>query len=432
MRNATSNSDGGPRLSIPAAVALGVGAMMGSGIFTLLGQAAATSGPLIPLAFLVAAFAASFSVYSYARLGGVFPSSGGAANFLRVSFGTGLFSGAVNVFQYVAYLVATALYAAGFAEYAAVMIGSDFPSWGTPVVGALVVIVFSLVNLLGTAFTARAELITVVVTVAILVLLAFVGALKADPGVLVADALPSVGGVLTGAGLLYVNYQGFGVVTNAAPNMSDPQKQLPRAMFTALTLVAVLYLVISTVTVLVLPVSDIERDAGHVLAALAQSSAGQIGFTIVALAALLASAAAVNATIFAASNIAKDVAANGQLPRRLSLNALPGVPSALFLSMLLVVALVVAFPLASIGQMTSLAFLLVYAAVSVGHLRVRDRTGARRWPLLMAILLNAVLFVMLLGDAILHGPVTTWLALLILVAASFTFQWGYRRSVSRN
>ncbi|MFM8217384.1 MAG: amino acid permease, partial [Planctomycetaceae bacterium] len=83
--------------------------MMGSGIFTLLGLAGRTAGPLIPVAFLVAAIAASFSVYSYARLGGAFPSRGGAAGFLRAGLGTGVLSGGLNLFQYLGYLFATAL-----------------------------------------------------------------------------------------------------------------------------------------------------------------------------------------------------------------------------------------------------------------------------------------------------------------------------------
>lgn len=423
----------GPRRSsgigVSAAIALGVGAMMGSGIFTLLGLAGRTSGPLIPVAFLVAAIAASFSVYSYARMGGAFPSRGGAAGFLRAGLGTGVVSGGFNVFQYLGYLFATALYAAGFAEYAQVMIGSDSPAWARPVIGVAVVVVFGLVNLFGTRFTARAELITVAITVVILVLLTIMGALKADPAVLSEDALPGLTGVLTAAGLLYVNYQGFGVVTNAADQMTNPRRQLPRAMFTALAVVALLYLALSTITVLVLPVSAIEADSTHVLASVATEVAGPTGFTVIVLAAILASAAAVNATIFAAANIAADVAQHRQLPRRLA-TSIGRLPVALLLSMLLVILLVVLFPLGAIGQMTSLAFLLVYAAVSVGHLRVRGSTGASAWPLVVAILLNTMLFIMLIGDAISTGPATTWLALLALIVASFLFASVYQRRIA--
>ncbi|MBU6278101.1 MAG: amino acid permease [Actinomycetales bacterium] len=413
-------------IGVPAAIALGVGAMMGSGIFTLLGLAGRTSGPLIPVAFVVAAFAASFSVYSYARLGGAFPSRGGAAGFLRAGLGSGILSGGFNVFQFLGYLFATALYAAGFAEYAQVMVGRDFPDWARPTTAVMVVVVFGLVNLFGTRFTVRAELITVAVTVVILVLLAVIGAVKADPAVLAEDALPALTGVLTAAGLLYVNYQGFGVVTNAADQMSNPRRQLPRAMFTALAVVALLYLALSTVTVLVLPVSAIEADSTHVLASVATAVAGPTGFTIIVLAAILASAAAVNATIFAAANIAADVAQHGQLPQRLARSWGP-MPVALLFSMALVILLVMLFPLAAIGQMTSLAFLLVYAAVSAAHLRLRDVTGSAAWPLVVAIVLNAILFVTLIGDAIATGPATTWLALVLLLASSFGFAWLYHR-----
>jgi hypothetical protein len=97
--------------------------------------------------------------------------------------------------------------------------------------------------------------------------------------------------------------------------------------------------------------------------------------------------------------------------------------------MALVILLVVVFPLGAIGQMTSLAFLLVYAAVSIAHWRVRAATGAPAWPLIVAILLNAVLFIVLITDAITTGPSTTWLALATLIATSFLFAWITQRRV---
>ena len=99
--------------------------MMGAGLFSLLGTASAHAGTHIPLAFLIGAIAASFSVYSYAKLGATFPSSGGAATFTVMSFGPGVISGGLNIFQYIAYLIAAALYAAGFAEYANTVLGGN-------------------------------------------------------------------------------------------------------------------------------------------------------------------------------------------------------------------------------------------------------------------------------------------------------------------
>jgi len=102
-----------------AATAIGVGGMMGAGLYTLVGLAATTAGVWVPLCFAIAAFVATFSVYSYAKLGARYPSSGGAAHFLVASFGDGVISGGLNVFQFFGWIIAMGLYAAGFAGYAA-------------------------------------------------------------------------------------------------------------------------------------------------------------------------------------------------------------------------------------------------------------------------------------------------------------------------
>lgn len=414
-------------ISTVSAAALGIGGMIGSGIFTLLGLAGSTAGSGIPIAFIIGAVVASFSIYSYAKLGAVFPSRGGAAEFLRRSFPSNLLSGGANVFQYLAYLTATALYAAGFAEYARVLGGNELPAWSAKAIGVLVVVVFAAVNVVGQKVTARAEALTVGFTLVILALLVVIGAWHADPSLLRVDGIPSGVGILTAAGLLYVNYQGFGVVTNTSASMHDPKRQLPRAMFSGLVIVAGLYVLVSLVTVLVLPVSQIMADSGHVLATVATAISGRVGFVVVSVAAILASAAAVNATVFAASSIASDVARNGQLPRGLGNTTKGALPNSLVLSTLLVIALVLFFPLASVGQMTSLAFLAVYAMVSIGHLRVRSQTGAKAWPLIAAIACNAVLFALLLVDSILNQSPGTWVTLLVLLIGSFVLQAAYQR-----
>ena len=164
----------------------------------------------------------------------------------------------------------------------------------------------------------RAE--TAIIAVESAILLAFVGfaAGKADFGAVTAGPQGGTIGVLTGAALLYVTYQGFGVVTNTSGQMLRPSKQLPRAMFSALLVVAVVYLVISTLVVSLVPLPQIEADAGHVLADAGQGRVGNLGFLVISGAAILATASAVNATIFAASNIGYDVSENHQLSAALT------------------------------------------------------------------------------------------------------------------
>jgi amino acid transporter len=420
----------GPTLSLAAVTALGVGGMMGAGLYTLLGLASSTAGGLLPVSFLVAAVAAGLSVYSYAKLSTTYPSSGGASRYLDKGFGPGLVSGGLNVFQFVAYLIATALYAAGFAEYVVAVVGSGAPSWLRPAVGVGVVVLFTLVNLVSTSLVGRSE--TVIVAVEMAVLVAFVawGLTKVEPSRL--EQAPPGGslsalGVLTGAALLYVTYQGFGVAATAGGNMRNPKRDLPKALYTALVVVAAVYLAVSTVTIMLLTLTDHVDSVGHLLADAGKAVAGRVGFVVISAAALLATASAVNATIFAAANIGSDVAQNRQLSHALTRTLGRSGNVALLVAAAVVVALVLFFPLSAVGQMTSLAFLVVYGAVSWGHVRLRHETGAKAWPLVAAVVVNAVLFVVLLLEAIRTGPASTWVTLLAVLVGSFAVEALYRR-----
>lgn len=406
------------QISLIAAIALGVGGMMGAGLYTLLGLAAVSAGSLLPLSFLVAGIAAAFSVYSYAKLGAALPSRGGAAHFIVREYGDGLVAGGVNVFQYFGYLVATALYAAGFAEYVRALYIDSMPSWGPKAVGVGIVLLFLVISVVNSKLVGRTE--TLIVGIELVILAGFVvlGSTKADFSRLTENAKGGLG-VLTAAALLYVTYQGFGVIANASSRMAKPAKELPRAMFSALGIVAAIYLVISTLVIALVPMPKIIQDAGHVLADAGEGIAGRAGFVIVSIAALLATSSAVNATLFASANVAYDESRTHELPRSLTRTIGRDGNIALVVSAVLISLLVFFFPLNAVGQMTSLAFLLVYAMVNLGHLRIRHTTGARSWPLVMAVAINIALFFVLLLDAIRSGSPGTWITLLAALVFSF-------------
>ncbi len=400
---------------------------MGAGLYTLLGLAATSAGVWLPLSFLLAGIAALFSVYSYSRLGATFPGRGGSAQFIRVELGRGTVSGGINVFQFLAYLIATSLYAAGFAEYVGALAGGSMPSWGGKAVAAGVVVVFTIVNLLGSRLVGRAETVIIAIETVILLALVVLGLFKADPSRITLAGSPDLMGVVTGAALLYVTYQGFGVVANASGDMREPEKELPRAMFSALGIVGLIYLVVSALVVSLVPLSTIIADSGHVLADAGEAVAGRAGFVVIAGAAILATASAVNATIFAASSIGTDLASNRQLPASLAHKVEGRVPTSLLLSAAVVIILVIFFPLSAVGQMTSLAFLVVYGAVSAGHLRLRDKTGAARWPLILAVLINSALFIALMVDTVRSGPPATWMTLIAALFGSLAFSAVFQR-----
>ena len=398
---------------------------MGAGLFSLLGTASAHAGTHIPLAFLLGAIAASFSVYSYAKLGATFPSSGGAATFTVMSFGPGVISGGLNIFQYIAYMIAAALYAAGFSEYANTLLGGNLSPWEIKLIGAVIVALCAGINLLGTDIVGKAEMLAIGFVTLALLLFSIDGIHVADIGAFKMTGW-SINGIAIATGILYINYQGFGVVTNSSDAMQAPHKELPLAMFSALILVTIAYVLVSTAAILLLTPAQMAIDSGHVLADAAQIVAGKAGFVVIGASALLACAAALNATIFAASNIAADMAQKNSVSEALGDEILNTELRALTISALLVVGLVLVFPLDVVGKMASLAFLLVYAAITYGHIRVRNQTGAKLWPLWAAIVINLGLFTTLFINVI-QTASNSAIALMIALVGSFVVEATSRK-----
>ena len=419
-------------ISLVGATAIGVGGMMGAGLYTLVGLAATTAGVWVPLSFLLGGFVASFSVYSYAKLGARFPSRGGAAQFLLRSFGDGVVAGGLNVFQFLGWIIAMALYAAGFAGYAKDLLPWDLPSWSTRAIGVGLIAAVVLINMVGAAIVGRAESFVIAIELVILIGFVILGLTKADVDRLT-DATGGQGvmGVLFAAGLLYVCYEGFGVVTNSAGDMAKPARELPRAMYAAVAIVVVIYVVVSLVVVMVMSLHSIDANQGHVLAEAGRSVLGRAGFVIVGVAALLATSSAVNATMFGSANLAYMVARDGELPEVLDRSVWQSGTGSLFAAAGLTAAFVIFFPLSAVGQMASLAFLIVYGAVSLGHLRVRRETGANPILLVAAVGLNAGLFALLLWHTIREGETATWATLLAVFAFSFVFEAVYRKRTGR-
>ena len=404
--------------------------MMGAGLYSLLGLASVHAGTHVPLAFFIGAIAASFSVYSYAKLGAAFPSSGGAATFTVMSFGPGVISGGLNLFQYIAYLIAAALYAAGFVEYTNTLFGGDLSTVTLNLITVAIILVCSFINLLGPSLVGRAETVAIALVVISLLIFSAMGFHQANLKTFSMSG-GSAEGIAVAAGILYINFQGFGVVTNSSSAMKRPQKELPLAMFSALILVTIAYLLVSGAVVLLMPLGSIESHNGHVLADAAQIVAGKLGLIIISISALLACAAAVNATIFAASNIAADLASKTEASAVLGNRILKNNVHALTVSSVGVIILALIFPLEEVGQMASLAFLLVYAAITYGHIRIHLKTGAKPLILWCAIAINLTLFTALFINTLKTSP-SSAIALIIALVSSFGIETFFRLRSKRH
>src|SRR5215468_5047814 len=421
---------GSGHVGLVAAVSIGIGGMVGAGIFSILGVVAHAAGNAMWLAFAIGGVVALLSTYSYAKLGATFPSAGGATHFLVKSFGDGVLAGGLNLFMWAGYIISLALYATAFGGYAATFVTTAPSALLLKSLAVASVVLLTLVNAFGATLMGRWETIIVAVKVAILVLFAAVGLCFIRPGYLSPELWPETKSVLFGAGVLFIGYEGFGLITNAAADMRDPRKMLPRALYTSVILVIALYLAVSLTVTGNLSDYEIEQAKDYALAEAAKPFLAQFGFRLIAIAALFSTASAINATLFGSANVCYMIARDGELPVGLSRTPWKSATGGLLLTAALVVLLTLSFDLSGIAMMGSAAFLLVYAAVNAGHLRVLKQTGANALIVWLSLLACLAMFA-ILGVYTYQQQPAAITALVIIAAASFAAEWAYRRWTGR-
>jgi amino acid transporter len=155
--------------------------------------------------------------------------------------------------------------------------------------------------------------------------------------------------VVFAAGLLCVTYEGCGVVTNSAGNMRDPARELPRAMFLALGIVIVVYILVSAVIVMTLTLPAMDASQGHVRSEAGQQILGRVGFVVIGVAALLATASRVNATMYGDANLAYKVSKSGELPADFARGVWRGGTGGLFIAAAITAGFVLLFPACRAG-----------------------------------------------------------------------------------
>lgn len=379
-------------ISVPAAIAIGIGGMIGAGIFSILGVVAQASGAAMWLSFLIGGVIALFSTYSYAKLGAKYPTAGGAVEFLVQGWGRGAMSGGMNLFMWIGYIISIALYAQGFAAYCLTFFTVTHTPLLTKSVASAIVVFFTLINMLGAGSVGKAELFIVIVKVSILVLFAGVGLFYVQPENLAMSNWSGVESIFFGAGVLFIGYEGFGLVTNAAADMQNPQKSLPLALYVSVLIVIAIYLAVSVTVIGNLSTAEINAAGDYALAQAAKPFLGEAGFKLIAIAALFSTASAINATLFGAANVCYMVARDGELPAYFARTEWRGATGGLLITSALVIVFILFFNLAGVTMMGSGAFLLIYAAVNAGHLRILPQTGANKSLVMTSLILCLILF----------------------------------------
>jgi len=406
-------------------VAIGIGGMVGGGIFAVLGLAAQLAHGAVPIAFGIAGLVALLTTYSYAKLSVTFPSPGGTVTFLDRAFGPGLFAGSLNILLWLSYIIMLSLYAYAFGSYAAAFLRPEWQALGKHLFICLVVVSVTALNLFGAAEIGRAERWIVAFKIAILLVFIGVGLWGIEPQRLEPAAWAPAVQVVAGGFIIFLAYEGFELIANAAQDTIHPHKTLPRAYYTAVLFVIALYVLVAVVTVGNLPVAKIVDAKDYALAAAAMPFLGNAGFVLVGIAALLSTASAINATLYGAARLSYIIAQEGELPAVLEEKIWRKPILGLLITTGLTLLAANLLDLNSIATIGSAGFLLIFAAVNTANARLGRQTRSLRWLSWLGALACLVALAALLWQVEMQTPLKI-LVLVVILGISVGIESLYR------
>ena len=364
-------------------VFLGIGSMVGAGIFIVIGQAGVMAGNLVWLSFIFGAIIALLSGYSLAKLAICYQSRGGIVEYLVQGFGANLFSGSMSVMFYLSQLIAISAVAKSFGTYLSTLLGYAGDFW-INLFAVGIVALFIIINLIGASLVAKSENIIVFIKLTILVLFAIIAMFSIKPELLSVQAMPPMSGMVFAIGITFFAYQGFSVITNTVEDMTNPETTMLKAMFIAILMVAVLYVLTSVAVLGNLSLDEIIKTKDYALAESAKPMLGELGFKIIAITALLATASAINATLYAVAEIGYTMAKDGELPELYEYNVHQSFEG-LIVSGFLIVPIILFFNLSQITIVATIVMLIVQGTTHIGHLRILKETKANRTTIFLAI-----------------------------------------------
>jgi amino acid transporter len=395
-------------MSVRGAAFLGIGAMVGAGIFALLGEAGAVAGSAVWLSFLLAGIVAVLLGYNVVKLGVRYQSSGGLIAYLLQGFGNGRLVGISSWLGYFAAIVIVcAMVAVAFGSYAtSLFIGSDAAAGWDNVFTSGIIVAMVGINLIGASFVDRAQSLIVVVLLAVFAVFIVATLVEIDPHLLAFSGYPPVSDIIASVALTFFAYLGFSVITFAVGDLRDPARELPKAMYLALGVTSVTYVLIAVGVFGTLTVTEVVGYGETAIAEAARPTLGDAGFTIMAVAALLATASSVNATLYASGGLTAMLAEVGQFPPFFGRGSRLGPKAGLLITASIVLVVANLVDLSAIASVGSACSLVIFLLVGMAGYRLRSSTGANGPIVLVGMAATAVVLVFFAVDTLRNAPET--------------------------
>ncbi len=408
-------------LSLRGAVFLGVGAMVGAGIFALLGQAGAIAGAAVWISFIIAGIMSAALGYTLVKFGQRYPSSGGLIVYLLHGFRSRRLVGVAAWLGYLtAVVVVCAMVAISFGDYAAAMFFGA-PSGGTAskLCAVVVVVGATVISIAGPRVVDKIQ--SWIVWPLLLVFLVFIIATigKLNLALLSPTQYPSWSQILASVALTFFAFLGFAVISFAAGDLANPEREIPRAMYGALAITTVLYVLVSLCVFGTLSVDDVIRFGPTAIAEAARPTLGNAGFALMAVAALLATASSVTATLYASAGLTKSLAKERIFPRVFGVESRLGRHGGLLISMILVILFVTVLGLGALASIGSAVSLAVFVLVAIGAFRLRMELHARSGIVLAAISIASIVLVGFIVDLARNDLRSLVIAIVLVIMALF-------------
>jgi len=416
------------RMTVLQATFIGVGSMVGAGIFALLGAAGAVAGSAVWISFLIAGIIAALQGYSFAKLGATYPSGGGILTFLSRGFGEGHLAGIGSWLFFTAGSIVVAMIATSFGGYASAVLTDDDPVWAKVFAVALIV-VMSGVNTIGSTAVARVQSVIVVIVLVILVLFAVVTIANWDLSLLSPAGYPGVQEIIASVALTFFAFLGFGVITFTAKDLPNPARQLPKAIYFALAIATTVYVAVSLGVFGTLTADQVVEYGTTALAEAAKPTLGQAGYVLMVITALFSTTGAVNAGLYPSIGMSAHLASVGQFPPVFG-RSVGRFPVGLIVMAALATVLVIGFDLNKIASIGSAVALLVFSAVSVAHLRLFRKTGASVIVLVIGLVATLGTFVVFCTTTLIDEPATA-IALIAIIAVAVILDFGWKAAAKR-
>jgi len=371
-------------LGLAELIAIALGGMVGGGIFTILGISVSMIGNLTPIAIIIGGLIASMAAYSYVKLGLYYKDEGATYSFFKKTYPTSHFSAsAIGWFIIFGYISTLALYAYTFSSYA--ISSTDFADnvWIRKFIAIGVIGIFTLINVWSVNGMGKIEDLMVYTKLILLTIISFVLIQHGNTDFatfienMANDAVnSSILSILIVASITFVAYEGFQLVINAVNEMTNPEKNIPRAIYAAISLAVLIYVVISIGALFAIPTEDIIQNKEYALAAGAGNVLGNLGTNLVILGAILATSSAISGTVFGSSRQMSVIAKDGYFPKWLSVRK-NNIPQNAIIGMALMASILILIGgLELILEFGSITFLLVSLLMAIANYKIRDKTNS--------------------------------------------------------